>query len=218
MGEWWDALSTLQKIFAGIALPATLLLIIQTVLVIIGIGGGADTDGVDGIDGADGIDGVDDADGGGADGPDGLSLFSVRGIIGFLCVGGWAGIALDGAGVHPLLTVTLAITAGAAALVGIAVLFREAGKLQSAGNQTLENAVGKTASVYIRIPANKKGAGKIMLTFQGRFSECGAVSAADRDLKPGECVRVVGLEDENTLIVVPVQEQTKNETTEVNHG
>lgn len=233
MREWWEALSNLQKIFACAALPATLVLIIQTVLVIFGLGNDTDTGdsaSMDGMgDSADGIDGMDSAgaDGtGGADAPDdgtgssgdGIALFSIRGIVAFLSVGGWTGIVLGGTGLPPLLTVTLAISAGTVALYGIALLFREATKLQAAGNQLLSNAVGKTAKVYIRIPAGRKSEGKVTLTFQGRFSECGAVTTSDRDLKPGEFVRVVGMEDEDTLIVTPMETQFKQQETEVKNG
>ncbi|MEA5040172.1 MAG: hypothetical protein VB086_10095 [Clostridiaceae bacterium] len=234
MREWWEALSSLQRIFAFAALPATLVLVIQTVLVIIGLGNDTDTgdstsvdgigdgpDGIDGIDAAGGPDGTEEMDApddGTADGGDGLALFSIRGIVAFLSVGGWTGIVLDGAGLPPILTVTLAISAGTAALYGIALLFREATRLQSAGNQLLSNAVGKTAKVYIRIPAGGKSEGKVTLTFQGRFSECGAVTTSDRDLKPGEFVRVVGMEDEDTLIVIPAETQLKKQETEVKNG
>lgn len=51
MAQWWETLATLQKVFYYFAVPATVLLIIQTILTIIGLGSsndieaGADTDG-----------------------------------------------------------------------------------------------------------------------------------------------------------------------------
>ena len=58
MTEWWEALSSLGKVFACIAIPATLVLLIQTILSIIGLSGSdGDADVPDGgidIDG-DGI-------------------------------------------------------------------------------------------------------------------------------------------------------------------
>ena len=46
MQAWWDALDLLGKVFALIAIPSTLILIVQTVLMFIGIGGedGLDAD------------------------------------------------------------------------------------------------------------------------------------------------------------------------------
>ena len=61
------------QIFALIAIPATLVLVVQTVLLFFGFG----DDDVD-IDGPD-ID---------VDGADGMALFSIRGIMGMAAIGG----------------------------------------------------------------------------------------------------------------------------------
>ena len=38
MAAWWDSLGLVSQIFAAIAIPATLILLIQTILMLIGIG------------------------------------------------------------------------------------------------------------------------------------------------------------------------------------
>ena len=81
MINWWNSLTTTQQIFALIAIPSTVVIIIQTILLLIGLGDGGDAD----ID-SDGV--VDGVDG------DGLALFSVRGIMTMLAVMGWSGMAL----------------------------------------------------------------------------------------------------------------------------
>ena len=100
MLAWWDSLSLISQIFACIAIPTTLVLAIQTVLMLIGLDG----DGAGDIDGDlsldhDGIFGEDvpmgDPD---PSGLDGLRIFSVRGIIAFLVVFGWVGLVMDSAG------------------------------------------------------------------------------------------------------------------------
>ena len=40
MVEWWNALTGLERCFAYVAIPATLVLAIQTVLLLIGLGNG----------------------------------------------------------------------------------------------------------------------------------------------------------------------------------
>ena len=82
MINWWNELLLIQQIFALIALPSTLLIVIQTVLMLIGIGGdgGADAD----VDIDDGIEVPDD----------GLAIFSVRGVTSMLCITGWVAVAL----------------------------------------------------------------------------------------------------------------------------
>ena len=49
MFAWWDSLSLISQIFACIAIPTTVVLAIQTVLMLIGL----DTGGVDGAHGAE---------------------------------------------------------------------------------------------------------------------------------------------------------------------
>ena len=200
MSGWWESLTALQRVFACIALPATFILIIQTIMVLVGLGGhDADTGGFDAGVAHDGF-----GDHDGHDGSDGLALFSIRGIVAFFTVGGWAGVVAAGMLASPFITVSIALVCGAVALYGIALLFKMTARLQSSGNMTLDNAVGKTAKVYITIPGSGKGFGKITVTFQERFAECDAVTESPDDLKTGTLVIVVGLADENTLIVAPI--------------
>lgn len=220
MSEWWESLSLLQKVFAYMALPATFVLIIQTILVLFGLGDhGMDTD--HGFDGHGvhlghgahiGHGALDHGGHDGANDHDGLALFSIRGIVAFFAVGGWAGIVAAGLKFPAVLAVAAFLVCGAVALYAVALIFKLATKLQAAGNLSLDNAVGKTATVYITIPGSRKGIGKVTVTFQGRFSECDAVSDAGADLKTGEQVEVVGLADENTLVVSPVSENKNNQT------
>ncbi len=227
MSQWWAALTALQRVFACVALPATFVLVIQTVMVLFGLGDhDMDDVGGAGIDSGSALDGVHDGgfdvhdahhvhDGGQDGHGDGLALFSVRGIVAFFAVGGWAGIVTAGMRIPAVLAVLIAWACGSAALYGIALLFRFASRLQSAGNMSLHNAVGKTASVYITIPGGRRGTGKVTLTFQGRFTECDAVTDAPIDLKTGTAVDVVDLADENTLLVAPVTAtETKSDEVE----
>lgn len=187
MIAWWEGLNLLQRVFAYLAIPATLVLAIQSVMVLFGFGDGADTD----------ADGVPDAMEG-PDSGDGLALFTVRGIVAFFAVGGWTGIVLGG-GAHPALAVAAAFLAGGAATVVIALLFKSMSRLQASGNLDLKAAVGLTGRVYLTVPAD--GCGKVNLTLQERFCELDAVTRGGEALPSGIQVRVTGLLDEQTLIV-----------------
>ena len=44
MAEWWISLGSAGQVFACIAIPATLMLLIQTILTLIGIGSDSDAD------------------------------------------------------------------------------------------------------------------------------------------------------------------------------
>ncbi len=187
MIQWFNQLNELQQIFAFIAVPSTLILVLQTILLLFGIGDGdADIDG----------DGIIDSIGG-----DGLALFSIRGIMAFLCIGGWSGIALAGTNMNSVLVIMLATLCGFAALFGMAVLMRLMLSLQSSGNINLANAIGKAGTVYIPIPPAGKGRGKINVIVQGKYTEVSAISNETDILKTGETVRVVST-DETGLVVV----------------
>lgn len=208
MLEWWNALELVQQILWVMAVPSTLILLLQIVLMCIGLGQGDGDIGVDADTDTD-FDAPDtDLDGDGlpdeslADHADGLRMLSVRGIIAFFAVGSWCGLAAAELGAHPALSVGVALLCGFGALVLVAVLMRAMNRLQQSGNLDLRHAVGKQAQVYIRIPEN--GHGKVTLVFQERFEECDAVSKA-APLAAGTAVTVIGLADEHTLIVEPVE-------------
>lgn len=216
MAAWWESLGVIGRIFAFIAIPSTLILIVQTILLFFGIGASHDADGgfdggYDSVDadidasGADGIDAADADDGSESDSHDGgVALFSVRGIVAMLCIGGWSGVVLTGTGINTTLSVILSIIFGTAALVGMFYLMKAAMTLQSSGNIDLGNAIGKTGRVYIPIPAGGNGRGKISITVQETLIEVDAITMSDRKLATGETVRVVSTDETGLLVVEPL--------------
>ena len=196
MIAWWNGLETIQQVFALIAIPATLVMLIQTVMLLIGFG---DTDGGDvgDMDGDEIFEGVEG---------DGFVLFSVRGIVSMLTVMGWSAVALLETLV-PWLAVSIAVVLGLATLFGMVFLMRAVSKLQSSGNIEVGNAVGKVAKVYIPIPAAGEGSGKVTLTLQETYSEFSAITTAPEKLKTGAYVRVVAVDGTGTLVVEPLVEE-----------
>lgn len=172
------------RIFAIVAIPSTLVLVVQTILLFFGFD--------EEFDG--------DAD---IPGDDGMVLFSLRGIMGMAAVGGWSGLVLYQTGLPLGLAILLSLLFGFMALVGIAWLMKVSMKLQSSGNLDLGYAIGKVGTVYIPIPAEMKGTGKVNITLQERLVEVNAVTACGRKLATGESVRVVGTDETGVLVVEP---------------
>lgn len=198
MINWWNGLELVQQIFALIAIPSTAILIIQTVLQLIGIGGDDVPEDIDG-------DGIPDSDlDAAAAADDGLSLFSIRGILSMLCITGWLGVGLLETALPDWAAILIAVAAGVATLIGIAFLMRGIYKLQSSGNIDISNAIGKVAQVYIPIPATGAGSGKVTITLQEKFCEYTAITAAAEALKTGSYVRVVSVSDGGVLLVEPL--------------
>lgn len=218
MIAWFGALDLTQKIFAAVAIPATVILIIQSILLFFGFDGhGSDGHDVPGDLHGEGFgDGHGDVqtdasgdghvDGHGNAHGDGVALFSVRGIVAFFTVGGWLGVVLIGSGVNLVLSVILSFIAGSLSLYGIAMIMKAALKLQSSGNLDLRNAVGLTGRVYIKIPASGKGVGKVNVMIQERYTELEAITLVNRDLKADEMVTVTGVQNQGVLVVQPYKE------------
>ena len=221
MIAWWEALTALERGLALCAIPATVILLLQTVLLLFGIGGdggGADFDpDTSGFDGGNltmddaGMDLHDtdsadfDMDSQDADGhaDAGLRIFTVRGFVAFFAVFGWCGIVLIKSAMPVWASLTIAFVAGVLAMVAIAMIFKGMIKLQAAGNVNYENAVGKVGTVYITIPKLRRGHGKVNIVVQERLSEVDAVTDSKTDIAAGAEVTVVAVNSRNELVVRP---------------
>ena len=211
--DWWNSLGTAAQIFACVALPATLVLLIQTILMFIGIGGESDGFG-DGVDGnIDDISDTFDSAGDGvfgedapletpdAAGFDGLRIFTVRGIIAFFVVFGWVGVLMDSAGVALPITIIVAAVCGFAMMIVLALLFRAILRLRNDGNTDNRNAIGTAGKVYLTIPPARTGEGKVQVMLQGSFVERNAVTDDEEAIPTGCEIIVVGVSGQTDLVV-----------------
>ena len=196
MIAWWNTLDMVQQIFAMIAIPSTLIMVIQTVLLALGWIGDGDVD-------------MDDVPDGEGMSDDGLTLFSVRGIVAMLAVTGWTAIAFIESGLNQILSVMIAIVLGLLTLVGMAYFMRLVYRLQTSGNLDVGNAVGKVAKVYIPIAGNAKKQGKVTMTLQEKYCEFDAITTHSEMLPTGSYVRVVAVDGTGTLVVEPLGEEKK---------
>lgn len=198
MFEWWESLGDVGRIFACVAIPSTVILFLQTILMLIGIGGGSlgSDDADTGVDTELDNDGDVDTE---LDG--GLRLFSFRGIIAFLTVLGWVGIL----GVRlewsvPVIVIS-SLLSGFVAMVAIALLFRLIFALQADGTEDLRHALGVAGTVYLRIPPSREGRGKVNIMLDGRLVEKDAVTDEAEMLNYGEQIVVIGISGGTELIV-----------------
>lgn len=180
--EWWGNLLFAQQICLVVAVPATVILLIQTIMLLMGLDDELDGDGDASVD-------------------DGLTLFSVRGIVSMLCITGWSGYALLETTLPSWASVTIAVALGVATLLAMAFLMRALQRMQSSGNIEISNAIGKVGRVYIPIPANASASGKVNITVQEKYSEFSAITMEDEALPTGAYVRVVAVDDAGTLVV-----------------
>lgn len=200
--EWWNSLSLVSQIFYCIAIPATLVLLIQTILMFFGIGDGdADFDAPDFDFDGDGIGDDFDMDIDDVAGLESLHIFTVRGIIAFFVIFGWVGVVMEAANINLLITLLVATACGFAMMVLIAYLFRIVMRLKSDGNTDNRNALGSAGKVYLTIPPSRSGEGKVNVMLQGTYVERNAVTDETEAIPTGCEVIVVGTSGQTSLVV-----------------
>jgi hypothetical protein len=130
-----------------------------------------------------------------------VGILSFRALVAALTFFGLGGLAATGGGdQHPVIVLAVAIAAGAAALLLVAFIMKSLHKLKADGTLRFDRAVGSTGTVYLTVPANKAGAGKVTLVVQNRTIECQAVTAQS-ELPTGAKVVVVGVVSPGTVEV-----------------
>jgi membrane protein implicated in regulation of membrane protease activity len=136
--------------------------------------------------------------------PDSTWLFGVlsfRTIVAAAAFFGVAGVTALSAGYSQGISLAIAMLVGVAAMYGMFWLMRGISQLTSSGNERIGAALGKQATVYIPIPADAKGLGKVHVTLQNRTVEYQAVSDEAAPLRTGETVEIVGVENSDTVNV-----------------
>ncbi len=222
MIAWWNSLDSIMKILYCMAIPATMIFVLQTIAALFGgFEGGegaafSDTSGLDLDSGAgldfDGADlpqipdaaDIDDihfsGDGGNPADFSIMRMFTLQGVVTFLMVMGWTSIASIAGGASSGLSITAGTVLGILAMYAVAKLIAASHKLAENGTMDLRNAIGESGQVYIPIPERCSGEGKITLYLQGRYAECTAVSQSQSVLKTGASVRVIDVR--NGVLVV----------------
>jgi hypothetical protein len=190
----------MQNVYFGCAAVGGTILVLQTLLTL--FTGGHDVDGAHDVHDLHDVSHDGDAHATGH-GDAFIKLFTFKTLVAFITFFGLAGLAGEWNHTSPATTLTLALLAGGAALFAVAWMMHLLALLQSKGNVRLENAVGGTAQVYLRIPAREEGPGKVTLSMQGRTVELKAVTTGP-EIPTGTLVKVVALRPGETLEVLPV--------------
>ncbi|MEM6799359.1 MAG: hypothetical protein AAF589_07575 [Planctomycetota bacterium] len=164
------------------------------------VGGGFDFDDAGGVDGDGGTDSS------GFWLFEMISLKTLTAALAFFGLGGWFCLA---SGTSTMVALIVAILAGYGAMYSVYWTFKQVFKLETSGNLDVRNAIGMPAKVYIPIPADRGGSGKVQMKLQDRIVEYQAVTKEREPLKTGEQVLVVELVSNNTLLVERVQETAK---------
>jgi hypothetical protein len=184
-------------------------LLLQVLLSLVGLGGHHDAGAGHDFDGghdAAGHDAHPDHDGHAGDQEHAtawfVGLLTFRTVVAALAFFGIGGLAALEAGLDPFLSACVALAAGLGAMLLVASLMRALGQLRSDGAVRIHRAVGLTGTVYLGIPGNRAGAGKVTLNLQNRTVEYQAITQ-QQELPTGTKVKVVAVLGSDTVEVVP---------------
>jgi len=215
---WWNNLGFIGQIMASAAIPMSIAMLLQLVLMIIGFGTGSDTDYNIDDSNIDADHDVTMTEAGGYGNASVFKIFTIRGIVAFFALGGWAGLAALAAGLHPFWAIQISLLVGVCALLLAAIVIRFVLRMQSSGNIGLKNAISKEAEVYIRVPAKRSEAGKVTMLLQERFVELDAITDNEVDLMPNTKVNVIGIANGDRVIVAPLEKHNTKESDNNNNS
>lgn len=132
-----------------------------------------------------------------------FAMLSFRGVIAAMAFFGLGGLTAQAADFSDQTVLLIAVACGGAAMYGMYSIMQWLGSLHSEGTVRLERAVGQRATVYLRIPGDRSGAGKIQIDLQNRTMEYLAITAGE-PLATGARVVVVGVVNPETVEVRPL--------------
>jgi hypothetical protein len=190
MTEWWTSLDLFMKILWCIAIASSLIFIIETVLTFIGadVEMDMDTD-------------FDIADGG-FEGDPSMNLYTFRNLVNFLLGMSWTAILLNEKIKSKALLMLIAFAVGAAIVFAVMMMFKGLSKMQQSGNiNVFESAVGCSGKVYLTVPGERKGQGKVQININNSVREYDALTDSEDDLMTGTSIKVTEVLDASTLLV-----------------
>lgn len=188
MITWWTSLSTAIQVLWAVTLSASLIFVIQTVMTFLGLGDhDADFD-------MDTSDGSFDAD-------PSMNLLTFRNLVNF-CLGfGWTAVLMHEKIESNALLIIVSVIVGILLVAIVMWIFKWLSEMQQTGNIDVhKSAVGCEGKVYLTIPGERKGEGKVQITINNAVREYDAVTDGET-IKTGTAIKVTEVINDYTLLV-----------------
>lgn len=188
MITWWTSLSTAMQVLWAITLSASLIFVIQTVMTFLGLGDhDADFD-------LDTSDGSFDAD-------PSMNLLTFRNLVNF-CLGfGWTAVLMHEKIQSNALLIIVSVIVGILLVTVVMWIFKWLSGMQQTGNIDVhKSAVGCEGKVYLTIPGERKGEGKVQITINNAVREYDAVTDGET-IPTSKAIKVTEVINDYTLLV-----------------
>lgn len=188
MITWWTSLSTAMQVLWAITLSASLIFVIQTVLTFLGLG---DNDEDFDLDASDGTFDADPS----------MNLLTFRNLVNF-CLGfGWTAVLMHEKIQSNALLIIVSVIVGILLVATVMWIFKWLSGMQQTGNIDIhKSAVGCEGKVYLTIPGERKGEGKVQITINNAIREYDAVTDGET-IKTGKAIKVTEVINDYTLLV-----------------
>ena len=183
----YQELPLIMQIFWGCALVSSIFMVVQLALSLIGMG-----------------DFEFDADAASADGLDfsgGMDLFTVKNFTNFFVGFGWAGISLREYIDSDLTLIIISAIVGLLFVAIFIMIFKQLMKIEGSTAVGVEATIGRKADVYLRIPANRSGKGKVQLSVNGAVKEYNAMTDDAEPIASGSIVEIIEMLGKDCVLV-----------------
>ena len=87
------------------------------------------------------------------------------------------------------------------------IIKKQTKKLEHNGAFEIADCIGKTTSVYLRIPAQRRGVGKVQVSINGSILEIDAMTNDGNDIASNSKVRITEVLDNHTVLVSSISIQ-----------
>lgn len=124
----------------------------------------------------------------------------LKGFLTFISVSSWVIKIILATDRHPGVAVAIGIISGLVALFLLNYLFRLLLKNENNVNWQLEDALFQEGEVYLKIPAESNKNGLVQIKIKGAMREIKARSADKTEIKTGDKIRVVEVDDDHVLV------------------
>ena len=119
-----------------------------------------------------------------------FSVISFKTVVAALTFFGIAGGASESVPLPPVTGLGIAVVTGGAAMFAVHFFISSLSKLNQDGSLRIEASVGKRGRVYLPIPGQRAGEGKIQIKLQGRLVELKAMTSEPDKLPAGARVTI----------------------------
>ena len=188
MITWWTSLSTAMQVLWAITLSASLIFVIQTVMTFLGLG---DLDADFDLDTSDGSFDADPS----------MNLLTFRNLVNF-CLGfGWTAVLMHEKIQSNALLIIVSVIVGILLVTVVMWIFKWLSGMQQTGNIDVhKSAVGCEGKVYLAIPGERKGEGKVQITINNAVREYDSVTDGET-IPTGRPIKVTEVINDYTLLV-----------------